>query len=252
MKRSLPVCEHSDALVLLTEWNHFEIQTGNELQVLCKVTSFLILEIERISSQLASFSFTTYRNRRGKSVASKQEKLTLQKNKQKSVLVTGGAGFIGSHLCEYYLERAYRVYCMDNLLTGSEKNISTFYANKNFTFIKQDIIEPIDLPVDLILNFACPASPVWYQKDPIHTMRTCFEGTRNMLNLAKKYNARLIQASTSEVYGDPKEHPQSETYWGNVNPVGLRSCYDEGKRIAETLCFDYARAHNIDTSYSYI
>lgn len=165
----------------------------------------------------------------------------------KKVLVTGGAGFIGSHLCEKLLQKGYFVVCLDNLFTGSKKNIKTLLENENFRFIEQDIIEPLDIEVNQIYNLACPASPPHYQHDPIKTTKTSVLGILNMLDLAKKYNAKLLQASTSEVYGDPLEHPQKESYWGNVNPIGIRSCYDEGKRCAETLVMDYHRQYNIDT-----
>ena len=165
----------------------------------------------------------------------------------KKVLVSGGAGFIGSHLCEKLLQKGYFVVCLDNLFTGSKKNIKTLLENENFRFIEQDIIEPLDIEVDQIYNLACPASPPHYQHDPIKTTKTSVLGILNMLDLAKKYNAKLLQASTSEVYGDPLEHPQKESYWGNVNPIGIRSCYDEGKRCAETLVMDYHRQYNIDT-----
>ncbi len=163
------------------------------------------------------------------------------------VVITGGAGFIGSHLCEKYLAQNYTVTAIDCLHTGSLVNLRNFLELKNFKFINHDIINPIDLSgVDLLLNFACPASPVHYQEDPIWTAKVGFLGTLNMLGVAKKNKARFIQASTSEVYGDPLQHPQQETYWGNVNTIGIRSCYDEGKRIGETLCFDYIRRHNVD------
>lgn len=165
----------------------------------------------------------------------------------KKVLVSGGAGFIGSHLCEKLLQKGYFVVCLDNLFTGSKKNIKTLLENENFRFIEQDIIEPLDIEVNQIYNLACPASPPHYQHDPIKTTKTSVLGILNMLDLAKKYNAKLLQASTSEVYGDPLEHPQKESYWGNVNPIGIRSCYDEGKRCAETLVMDYHRQYNIDT-----
>ena len=164
----------------------------------------------------------------------------------KKVLVTGGSGFLGSHLCEKLLSMEHQVIALDNLLTSEITNIQHLLPHKNFTFIKHDIINPIDLEVDWIFNLACPASPPLYQKDPVHTMKTNVIGAINMLELAKKNNARILQASTSEVYGNPLEHPQTETYWGNVNPIGIRSCYDEGKRAAETLFFDYYRQYNID------
>jgi len=159
----------------------------------------------------------------------------------KRVLVTGGAGFIGSHLCERLLNEGNEVFCMDNLETGSIRNIETFKENPLFHFIQQDVIEPIDLQVDEIFNFACPASPPRYQKDPVHTLKTSVLGALNLLELATNAGAKIMQASTSGVYGDPTISPQPETYWGNVNPIGPRSCYDEGKRCAETLFFDYGR-----------
>lgn len=162
------------------------------------------------------------------------------------ILVTGGAGFIGSHLCERYLDKGWDVYCLDNLFTGSKNNIRHLLTNDHFAFVDHDIVNPYHLEVDLVLNFACPASPVHYQHNPIKTAKTNVLGTMNMLGLAKRTGARFLQASTSEVYGDPLQHPQQETYWGNVNPIGIRSCYDEGKRLAETLCFDYHRQHKTD------
>jgi len=167
----------------------------------------------------------------------------------KKILVTGGAGFLGSHLCERLLTAGNIVIALDNLSTGRLENIEHLLTNKNFTFIKHDITEPLDLgnnTIDWIFNFACPASPPHYQKDPVQTTKTCVLGALNMLELAKKHNARIMQASTSEVYGDPIMHPQQESYWGNVNPIGIRSCYDEGKRCAETLFFDYFRMYNLD------
>lgn len=165
------------------------------------------------------------------------------------VMVTGGSGFLGSHLCQRLLNdnAIEHVWCVDNLQTGSINNISGFMDNPRFSFINQDIIDPIDQEVDpdLIYNFACAASPPLYQKDPIHTFKTCVIGTDNIIALALKNEATVIQASTSEVYGDPAVAVQSETYWGNVNPVGVRSCYDEGKRAAETLLFDYSRHHGL-------
>jgi len=164
----------------------------------------------------------------------------------KRVLIAGGAGFIGSHLCEAYLAKGWEVLCVDNFMTSRRSNVFHFLANPNFELVRHDIIEPYLADVDLILNFACPASPVHYQDNPIRTVKTNVLGTMNLLGLAKRCSARFLQASTSEVYGDPKEHPQRETYWGNVNPTGIRSCYDEGKRLAETLCFDYHRQHGVD------
>lgn len=164
------------------------------------------------------------------------------------VLIAGGAGFIGSHLSERYLEAGWDVHCLDNLYTGSEKNIEHLFEQPNFRFIRHDVIVPYTdaAKFDLILNFACPASPVHYQRDPIATMKTGVIGTLNLLELAKKTGARFFQASTSEVYGDPVQHPQTESYWGNVNPIGVRSCYDEAKRAGETLCFDFHRFHGVD------
>jgi len=163
----------------------------------------------------------------------------------KKVLVTGGAGFIGSHLCKRLLDLGCFVYCLDNLYTGSLNNLTTILEHPNFEFIKHDVTEPIDLCVEEIYNFACPASPPNYQHNPVKTIKTSVLGIINMLELAKKQNARLLQASTSEVYGDPLEHPQKESYWGHVNPIGIRSCYDEGKRCAETLIMDYNRQYNL-------
>ena len=165
--------------------------------------------------------------------------------KIKKILVPGGAGFIGSHLCEKLLNFGNKVYCVDNLLTGKKRNISHLIKNYNFKFIKKDVNKKIILKVDEIYNLACPASPVKYQKNPIETIKASVLGSLNLLDLAKKYNAKILQASTSEIYGDPKEHPQKETYHGNVNPIGFRSCYDEGKRCAETLFFDYHREKKV-------
>ena len=165
--------------------------------------------------------------------------------KNKKILVPGGAGFIGSHLCEKLLNFGNKVYCVDNLLTGKKRNISHLIKNYNFKFIKKDENKKIILKVDEIYNLACPASPVKYQKNPIETIKASVLGSLNLLDLAKKYNAKILQASTSEIYGDPKEHPQKETYHGNVNPIGFRSCYDEGKRCAETLFFDYHREKKV-------
>ncbi len=166
---------------------------------------------------------------------------------QKTALVTGGAGFLGSHLCDYLLERGYYVIAMDNLYTGRKQNLAHI-DSPNFEFREQDIIRPIEVEqnLDEIYNLACPASPPQYQKDPIFTWKTSVFGTYNAIELARKKGAKFLQASTSEVYGDPKEHPQKETYWGNVNPVGIRSCYDEGKRAAESLIFDYICMHQVD------
>jgi len=161
-------------------------------------------------------------------------------------LVTGGAGFIGSHLCQRLLEEGQEVICLDNFFTGSKKNIDHLLDNRRFELIRHDIIEPILLEVDRIYNLACPASPVHYQYNPVKTVKTSVMGTINMLGMAKRVRARILQASTSEVYGDPQVHPQTENYWGNVNPIGIRSCYDEGKRVAETLMMDYHRQNDVD------
>jgi len=161
-------------------------------------------------------------------------------------LVTGGAGFIGSHLCQRLLEEGQEVICLDNFFTGSKKNIDHLLDNRRFELIRHDIIEPILLEVDRIYNLACPASPVHYQYNPVKTVKTSVMGTINMLGMAKRVRARILQASTSEVYGDPQVHPQTEEYWGNVNPIGIRSCYDEGKRVAETLMMDYHRQNGVD------
>ena len=164
----------------------------------------------------------------------------------KRVIVTGGAGFIGSHLCEMLLDKGHFVYCIDNLFTGSKKNIAHLIGDECFEFINHDIVYPFySLKVDQIYNLACPASPVQYQYDPIQTAKTSFMGAFNMLGLAKRTGATILQASTSEIYGDPIQHPQTEDYWGNVNPNGIRSCYDEGKRMAESLFFDYHRQHKV-------
>lgn len=164
----------------------------------------------------------------------------------KKILVTGGAGFLGSHLCTKLVLEGHHVLCVDNYFTGSKKNIEYLLEHKNFEVIRQDICFPLYVEVDEIYNLACPASPVHYQHDPIQTMKTSILGAYNMLGLAKRTGAKILQASTSEVYGDPLVHPQTEEYWGNVNPIGIRSCYDEGKRAAETLFMDYVRIHNVD------
>jgi UDP-glucuronate decarboxylase len=161
--------------------------------------------------------------------------------RQKRVLVTGGAGFLGSHLCERLIEEGHEVLCVDNLFTGTRRNIAHLFGNSAFEFMRHDITFPLYVEVDQIYNLACPASPIHYQHDPIQTTKTSVHGAINMLGLAKRLNAPILQASTSEVYGDPNVHPQTEDYWGNVNPIGTRSCYDEGKRCAETLFFDYHR-----------
>lgn len=167
-------------------------------------------------------------------------------NKIKKILVTGGAGFLGSHLCDKLVSQGHHVLCIDNYFTGSKKNIQHLLSFPNFEIIRQDICIPLYVEVDEIYNLACPASPKYYQQDPIQTMKTSVIGAFNMLGLAKRTGAKILQASTSECYGDPTVHPQPETYWGNVNPIGIRSCYDEGKRAAETLFFDYHRKHNVN------
>ena len=164
----------------------------------------------------------------------------------KRILVTGGAGFIGSHLCERLLEKGNEVVCLDNFFTGSKDNIKHLFSDYRFELIRHDLVNPILLEVDQIYNLACPASPVHYQYNPVKTVKTSVMGTLNMLGLAKRVKARILQASTSEVYGDPTVHPQPETYWGNVSCIGLRSCYDEGKRVAETLMMDYHRQNQVD------
>jgi UDP-glucuronate decarboxylase len=164
----------------------------------------------------------------------------------KKILITGGAGFIGSHLAKRLLVSGHTVICLDNFFTGRIENVERLQAYKNFTLVRHDVTEPFEADVDQIYNLACPASPVHYQFDPIKTIKTSFLGAMNMLGLAKRVNARILQASTSEVYGDPTVHPQPEGYWGNVNPHGIRSCYDEGKRSAETLFFDYHRQCDVD------
>jgi UDP-glucuronate decarboxylase len=164
----------------------------------------------------------------------------------KRILVTGGAGFLGSHLCEMLLDRGHDVVCMDNYFTGAKRNVDHLRSRGNFELIRHDVTMPIFLEVDQIYNLACPASPVHYQYNPVKTIKTSVMGAINMLGLAKRVKARVLQASTSEVYGDPEIHPQKEGYWGHVNPIGIRSCYDEGKRVAETLFFDYKRQNNVD------
>lgn len=166
-------------------------------------------------------------------------------NSTKRVLVTGGAGFLGSHLCERLLEAGHDVLCVDNFYTGTKRNIAHLLDNTNFEVIRHDVTFPLYVEVDDIYNLACPASPIHYQFDPVQTTKTSVHGAINMLGLAKRLRARIFQASTSEVYGDPEIHPQTENYWGRVNPIGIRSCYDEGKRCAETLFFDYNRQHHL-------
>jgi UDP-glucuronate decarboxylase len=163
----------------------------------------------------------------------------------KKILVTGGAGFLGSHLCDRLVQQGHHVLCVDNYFTGTKKNIEHLLDHKNFEILRQDVCFPIFVEVDEIYNLACPASPVHYQQDPIQTVKTSVLGAYNMLGLAKRTGAKVLQTSTSEVYGDPTVHPQPEEYWGNVNPIGPRSCYDEGKRAAETLFFDYHRQHRV-------
>ncbi|HEY1329288.1 MAG TPA: UDP-glucuronic acid decarboxylase family protein [Casimicrobiaceae bacterium] len=164
---------------------------------------------------------------------------------RRRVLVTGGAGFLGSHLCERLLARGDEVLCVDNFFTGSRDNLATLLGHPRFEVLRHDITFPLYVEVDAIFNLACPASPIHYQFDPVQTTKTSVHGAINMLGLAKRTRARILQASTSEVYGDPEQHPQTEAYWGRVNPIGLRSCYDEGKRCAETLFFDYHRQHGL-------
>lgn len=172
--------------------------------------------------------------------------MRMNKYDRPRVLVTGGAGFLGSHLCERLLDEGFYTVCLDNYFTGQRRNIYHLMENRNFEVFRHDIVNPIFLEVDQIYNFACPASPVHYQYNPVKTIKTSVMGAINMLGLAKRVKARILQASTSEIYGDPAVHPQKEEYWGNVNPIGIRSCYDEGKRCAETLFFDYYRQNHVD------
>jgi UDP-glucuronate decarboxylase len=165
---------------------------------------------------------------------------------RKRILVTGGAGFLGSHLCDKLLDQGHEVLCLDNLFTGTKRNIDHLHNHPRFEFMRHDVTFPLYVEVDEIYNLACPASPIHYQHDPVQTTKTSVHGAINMLGLAKRLKARILQASTSEVYGDPQIHPQTEDYWGHVNPVGIRSCYDEGKRCAETLFFDYYRQHKLE------
>src|SRR5262245_10075844 len=164
----------------------------------------------------------------------------------KRILVTGGAGFIGSHLCERLLDQGHEVLCVDNFYTGARRNVAHLLDNTNFELLRHDVTFPLFVEIDEIYNLACPASPIHYQYDPVQTTKTSVHGAINMLGLAKRRRAKIFQASTSEVYGDPTVHPQPEEYWGNVNPIGFRSCYDEGKRCAETLFFDYHRQHRVN------
>jgi UDP-glucuronate decarboxylase len=168
-----------------------------------------------------------------------------QYNPTQRILVTGGAGFLGSHLCERLLEQGHEVLCVDNFFTGARRNIEHLLGNSRFELMRHDVTFPLYVEVDAIYNLACPASPVHYQHDPVQTTKTSVHGAINMLGLAKRVRAKILQASTSEVYGDPDVHPQPEAYWGRVNPIGPRSCYDEGKRCAETLFFDYHRQHRL-------
>jgi UDP-glucuronate decarboxylase len=167
-------------------------------------------------------------------------------DRPRKVMVTGGAGFLGSHLCDALMRAGHEVLCVDNMFTGSKSNIQHLLANPRFEFMRHDVTFPLYVEVECIFNLACPASPIHYQFDPVQTTKTSVHGAINMLGLAKRVRARILQASTSEVYGDPEEHPQSESYWGRVNPIGIRSCYDEGKRCAETLFFDYQRQHRLE------
>ena len=167
-------------------------------------------------------------------------------NDQKRILITGGAGFLGSHLCDRLLSEGHDVLCLDNFFTGSKRNISHMLNSPNFELIRHDLVQPIFLEVDEIYNLACPASPIHYQYNPVKTVKTSVMGAINMLGLAKRVKAKILQASTSEIYGNPTVHPQKENYWGNVNTIGLRSCYDEGKRCAETLFFDYHRQNKVN------
>lgn len=167
-------------------------------------------------------------------------------SRRKRVLVTGGAGFLGSHLCERLLNDGHEVLCVDNYYTGSKTNVAHLLDNPYFELMRHDVTFPLYVEVDEIFNLACPASPIHYQRDPVQTTKTSVHGAINMLGLAKRIKAKILQASTSEVYGDPEKHPQNESYWGSVNPIGIRACYDEGKRCAETLFFDYKRQHNLN------
>lgn len=170
----------------------------------------------------------------------------------KRILVTGGAGFLGSHLIDRLIEAGNEVLCVDNLFTGSKRNIAHLLSHPRFEFMRHDVCMPLFVEVDQIYNLACPASPIHYQHDPVQTTKVSVHGAINMLGLAKRLKVPILQASTSEVYGDPTQHPQTESYWGNVNPIGLRSCYDEGKRCAETLFFDYHRQHGLDVKVARI
>jgi UDP-glucuronate decarboxylase len=173
-------------------------------------------------------------------------------DRRKRILVTGGAGFLGSHLCDRLLQQGHDVICADNFFTGTKRNVDHLAGHPRFELLRHDVTFPLYVEVDEIYNLACPASPVHYQHDPVQTTKTSVHGAINMLGLAKRLRCRILQASTSEVYGDPEEHPQRESYWGRVNPIGLRSCYDEGKRCAETLFFDYRRQHGLDVKVARI
>ncbi len=186
-------------------------------------------------------------NGRQMSINSTQAFSTIGLLQEKRTLVTGGAGFLGSHLCDRLLEQGHEVVCVDNFYSSTKQNIMHLLDHPRFELIRHDVTFPLYVEVDEIYNLACPASPVHYQSDPVQTTKTSVHGAINMLGLAKRTGAKILQASTSEVYGDPIVHPQVESYWGNVNPIGPRSCYDEGKRCAETLFFDYHRQHNVDT-----
>jgi UDP-glucuronate decarboxylase len=176
----------------------------------------------------------------------------MKETDSKRILVTGGAGFLGSHLCEYLLAQGHDVLCVDNFYTGSKRNIAHLHAHPRFELLRHDVTFPLYVEVDEIYNLACPASPVHYQNDPVQTTKTSVHGAINMLGLAKRVKAKILQASTSEVYGDPQIHPQTEHYWGHVNPIGVRSCYDEGKRCAETLFMDYRRQHHMQVKIARI
>jgi len=186
-----------------------------------------------------------YRYETGPKVASKGGQVARDYNMRKRVMITGGAGFLGSHLTDRLLEAGHEVLCVDNLFTGTKDNIAHLHSNPSFEFMRHDITFPLFVEVDEIYNLACPASPIHYQHDPVQTTKTSVHGAINMLGLAKRLGVKILQASTSEVYGDPSVHPQTEEYWGHVNPIGPRSCYDEGKRCAETLFFDYHRQHRL-------
>ncbi|HCY64452.1 MAG TPA: NAD-dependent dehydratase [Oxalobacteraceae bacterium] len=176
----------------------------------------------------------------------------MKEKHSKRILVTGGAGFLGSHLCEFLVEQGHDVLCVDNFYTGTKANIAPLLGHPKFEFLRHDVTFPLYVEVDQIYNLACPASPIHYQFDPVQTTKTSVHGAINMLGLAKRVKAKILQASTSEVYGDPQSHPQTEGYWGHVNPIGLRSCYDEGKRCAETLFMDYRRQHRLEVKVARI